>query len=55
MMVNEVSIEGYRYAMILTDSFLGFIWVYGLKTKDQALGRSRNGTVILLVFELSTS
>ena len=38
MMVNEVSIEGYRYAMILTDSFSGFIWVYGLKTKDQTLG-----------------
>ena len=38
MMVNEVSIEGYRYAMILTDSFSGFIWVYGLKTKGQTLG-----------------
>ena len=24
--------------MILTDSFSGFIWVYGLKTKDQTLG-----------------
>ena len=38
MMVNEVSIEGYRYAMILTDSFSVFIWLYGLKTKDQTLG-----------------
>ena len=24
--------------MILTDSFSGFIWVYGLKNKDQTLG-----------------
>ena len=38
MMVNEISIEGYRYAMILTDSFTGYIWVYGIKTKDQTLG-----------------
>jgi hypothetical protein len=38
MMVNEVSIEGCCYAMILTDSFSGFIWVYVLKAKDQTLG-----------------
>ena len=37
MMVNEISIEGYRYAMILTDSFSGYIWVYGIKIKDQTL------------------
>ncbi len=38
MMVTEIPIEGYRYAMILTDSFTGYIWVYGIKTKDQTLG-----------------
>ena len=38
MMVNEISIEGYRFAMILTDPFTGYIWVYGIKTKDQTLG-----------------
>ena len=37
MMVNELSIENYRYAMIITDSFSGLIWVYGLRTKDQTL------------------
>ena len=37
MMVNEISIEGYRYAIIFTDSFTGMIWVYGLRTKDQTL------------------
>ena len=37
MMVNELSIENYRYAMIITDSFSGLIWIYGLRTKDQTL------------------
>jgi hypothetical protein len=32
MMVNEISIEGYRYAIIFTDSFTGMMWVYGLRT-----------------------
>ncbi len=29
--------------MILTDSFSGFIWMYGLKTKDQTLGALKKG------------
>ena len=37
MVVNEISLEGYRYAIIFTDSFTGMIWVYGLRTKDQTL------------------
>ena len=37
MMVNELSIENYRYAMIITDSCSGLIWIYGLRTKDQTL------------------
>ena len=41
MMVNEISFERYRYAMILTDSFSGLIWVYWIKTKDQTLATLR--------------
>ena len=36
-MFNEISFEGFRYALIITDLFSGLIWVYGLKTKDQLL------------------
>ena len=36
-MFNEISFEGFRYALTITDSFSGLIWVYGLKTKDQLL------------------
>ncbi len=36
-MFNEISFEGFRYALIITDSVSGLIWVYGLKTKDQLL------------------
>ena len=36
-MFNEISFEGFCYALIITDSFSGLIWVYGLKTKDQLL------------------
>jgi hypothetical protein len=55
MMVNEISIEGYRYAMILTDTFSGLIWVYGNKTKEQSWRRSRNGTATLRRYEPSTN
>ena len=47
MMVIELSIENYRYAMIITDSFSGLIGIYGLRTKDQTLPTLKSGTVIL--------
>ena len=37
MTVNEISLEEYRYAVILTDLISGLIWENGLKTKDQTL------------------
>jgi len=32
-MFNQISFEGFRYAVIITDSFSGLIWVNYLKTK----------------------
>ena len=46
MMVNELSIENYCYAMIITDSFSGLTWVYGPRIRLCPL--SKSGTVILL-------
>jgi hypothetical protein len=31
------SLEGYDYAALCVDDFTGFKWLYGLKTKDDAL------------------
>ena len=31
------SIEGYFYALILVDAATGYRWIYGMKTKDDAL------------------
>ncbi len=42
MMIEKHSLEGYSYAMIITDSVSGFFWVYGLKTKYQTLGMLKN-------------
>ena len=35
MTVNKISLEEYRYAVILTDSISDLIWENGLKTDDQ--------------------
>ena len=35
VMLNDISIEGYRYAAIFTDSQSAYIWTYGLKAKTQ--------------------
>ena len=32
-----ISIEGFKYSAVFTDSFGGFRWQYGLKTKDENL------------------
>ncbi len=37
MMVNKISLEEYRYAVILTESISDLIWENGLKAKDQIL------------------
>ena len=34
MTVNEISLEEYSYAVILTDLISDLIWEIGLKTKD---------------------
>jgi hypothetical protein len=32
-----ISIEGYKYSAVFTDSFGGFRWQYGLKTEEETL------------------
>jgi hypothetical protein len=31
------SLEGHKYALVLTDCFTGYRWLYDLKTKDEVL------------------
>ena len=31
------SLEGYKYALVITDCCTGYRWLYGLKTKDEML------------------
>ena len=32
-----MSMEGYKYALVITDCCTGYRWLYGLKTKDEVL------------------
>ena len=34
---SVISIEGYKYALVITDCCTGYRWLYGLKTKDEVL------------------
>ena len=34
---SVVSMEGYKYALVITDCCTGYRWLYGLKTKDEVL------------------
>ena len=34
---SVVSMEGYKYALVITDCCTGYRWLYGLRTKDEVL------------------
>ena len=34
---SVISIEGHKFALIITDDCTGYRWLYGLKTKDDIL------------------
>jgi hypothetical protein len=34
---SVVSMEGYKYALVIADCCTGYRWLYGLKTKDEVL------------------
>ena len=37
MSSSVVSLEGYKYALVITDCCSGYRWLYGLRTKDEVL------------------
>ena len=34
---SVVSIEGHKYALVITDCCTGYRWLYGIRTKDETL------------------
>jgi hypothetical protein len=46
---SVTSIEGYSHAVVFVGCHSGYRWLYGIKTKDDILKKSRNGTAIRLL------
>ncbi len=45
---SVVSIEGYNFAVVITDDHTGCRWLYGMKSKDDILKVTKKCTVTLL-------